>query len=291
MPNHVTNILKITGDEESVRRCLSEIGTKNNPEKHLYIDFQKIIPRPESLNIISGSSIDNAIDILKGNDENFLRMMEYPWAKEKGFKNVEELKKHFKSQLTEKDFEEAFKAIENEKKYGCRDWYEWSNKNWGTKWNAYDQSFDEKNTITFDTAWNTPYPVIEKLAMKYPELNFKVSFADEDLGSNCGMYEFDGGVSVGAYFPNKKQALRFACSIKNVDFMQIVIGNLNEWDIEEMTEEKDVLTEMLKDKNVSEILDGIDTDTPIGKEKVKYLEMLCAENDLFEKACQLKRLT
>ncbi len=41
-------------------------------------------------------------------------------------------------------------------------WYDWSIKNWGTKWNACDSYVDECY-ISFSTAWSLPEPVIRKL--------------------------------------------------------------------------------------------------------------------------------
>lgn len=47
------------------------------------------------------------------------------------------------------------------------DWYDWRCKNWGTKWNAYDQDLIGVSynciELKFDTAWAPPMPIIEKL--------------------------------------------------------------------------------------------------------------------------------
>ena len=73
------------------------------------------------------------------------------------------------------------------------DWYEWHNKYWGTKWNAYDgYTKVGKSVITFvfSTAWNIPYPIYRKLAKRY-NFKFEIRYADEDLGSNCGKLIYD----------------------------------------------------------------------------------------------------
>jgi len=53
------------------------------------------------------------------------------------------------------------------KKYGAKDWYDWGNKNWGTKWNSVDTEItqDEREglTYTFNTAWDCPREVVFKL--------------------------------------------------------------------------------------------------------------------------------
>ena len=53
------------------------------------------------------------------------------------------------------------------KKYGAKDWYDWRNKNWGTKWNSCDTEItqDEREglTYTFNTAWDCPREIVFKL--------------------------------------------------------------------------------------------------------------------------------
>lgn len=65
MPNHVTNILTITGPEELVARIKSEISGVFDDGDPMYIDFNKIVPRPDTLNITSGTTTSNGIAILK----------------------------------------------------------------------------------------------------------------------------------------------------------------------------------------------------------------------------------
>ena len=59
MPNHITNILKFEGDSEQVYAMLDQI--KNEELGIGSIDFNKIIPMPESLNIEAGSRTDDAL--------------------------------------------------------------------------------------------------------------------------------------------------------------------------------------------------------------------------------------
>lgn len=101
------------------------------------------------------------------------------------------------------------------KKYGDNNWYDWSVIHWGTKWNAYgfadyiDYSKDE--TISFQTAWAAPHPVIEQLAKMYPDITITHKWADEDLGMNCGEYEYADGERIREYYPEvSKERLDFA---------------------------------------------------------------------------------
>ena len=59
MPNHITNILKFEGDSEQVHAMLDKI--KSDELGFGSIDFNKIIPMPESLNLEAGSRTDEAL--------------------------------------------------------------------------------------------------------------------------------------------------------------------------------------------------------------------------------------
>ena len=49
--------------------------------------------------------------------------------------------------------------------FSGRTWYDWHRANWNTKWNAYESVFnDEEKSISFETAWSVPYPIIIAVA-------------------------------------------------------------------------------------------------------------------------------
>ena len=97
MPNHITNQLKVTGSNEQVEKLFNQIKNKkeDTEEKKCFIDFNKIIPMPESLNITSGSSVDNAIKILNDDKKGLSEMLDYPWVKDENITNIEDLKKDY----------------------------------------------------------------------------------------------------------------------------------------------------------------------------------------------------
>ena len=68
-------------------------------------------------------------------------------------------------------------------KAGIPNWYDWNNSNWNTKWNAchtdLDKESDTKCRIFFDTAWDFPYPVIDVMYDKYPNLEFEITATEE----------------------------------------------------------------------------------------------------------------
>ena len=74
------------------------------------------------------------------------------------------------------------------RQYGKNNWYDWSRKNWWTKWNAWDTacSFEEQGEkamieISFSTAWNSPDPILQKIAEMFPDLRFEVLIDDEGI--------------------------------------------------------------------------------------------------------------
>lgn len=97
--------------------------------------------------------------------------------------------------FSEEDFNNFIQCIKNYRESGSTLWYEWSIKNWGTKWNAYGQN-DNRNTkdiIYFQTAWSSPIKLIQQLSEMFPLVRIELSYADEDSGSNTGIILFENG--------------------------------------------------------------------------------------------------
>ena len=80
---------------------------------------------------------------------------------------------------------------EEEKIYGKNNWYDWSNENWGTKWNSCDTTFKE-DTFSFWTAWSPCSPVIEKLAEMFPDASFDYWYEESGM-CFCGQEKYEGG--------------------------------------------------------------------------------------------------
>jgi len=90
------------------------------------------------------------------------------------------------------------------KVYGADNWKDWSIKNWGTKWNAYEDKILEQGTkskhpgfphreayafviYAFSTAWEPPVSVIRKLRNECPD--FQISaFYDKPETEIAGYY-------------------------------------------------------------------------------------------------------
>lgn len=106
--------------------------------------------------------------------------------------------------------------------YGSSTWYNWCRKNWGTKWDASDVEFrQEENShaisLSFQTAWSVPMPIIEAMSKMYPKLEFNGEYADENIGSNCGRFTLQNG-NGSVVKPSKVDlAIRLACDVWGYD--------------------------------------------------------------------------
>lgn len=170
MPNHVSNRLTIEGDSGLVVTIMHEIrGTEINQ----FIDFNRIIPMPDVLKDTGSGST-----IIEG------QRLSTWWTDNEHARNDPQRRPD--RLLTEE--EQALIAAT-----GFNNWYDWSVAKWGTKWNAYSQSRVDEKSIRLNTAWNAPVPVISELAARYPEARFTMEYADEDKGSNAGIYVFEYG--------------------------------------------------------------------------------------------------
>jgi hypothetical protein len=64
-------------------------------------------------------------------------------------------------------------------------WYNFNNREWGTKWDAYDVDVlrDVPNQpsylFAFTTAWAHPYPVFVAITEQHPELEFEFTWQEE----------------------------------------------------------------------------------------------------------------
>lgn len=101
-------------------------------------------------------------------------------------------KKAFK---TDKDGCEMFKfnnLLPRPKKEE-ENWYNWNNKNWGTKWDVnfdndyvHDISNDDSIEIEFDTAWGPPVGVFNHIKSKFP--NLQISWYYHEPGMELSGY-------------------------------------------------------------------------------------------------------
>lgn len=221
MPNHVVNIITFKGDERKIREML---GTIQNDECGLgTVDFNKIIPMPESLNVESGSRTDKGIEMVKAYLENiFEEQNNKEGTYDEFFDGLRSHSADISDEEEKKIWNIGVAVVENLHKYGVPTWYEWSINNWGTKWNAYgydeQADYSKNEDLRFQTAWAAPHPVLQKLSEKYPDIAFEHEWADEDIGQNCGRKCYHNGECTDAYYPkSQKDRIEFACRVWDYD--------------------------------------------------------------------------
>lgn len=216
MPNYVMNRITINTDEETLVKMLKAFKNdeqlkENWPEDwetmseselvtvHPTIDFNKVIPMPEPLNIESGSNTKNALDWwLWANrreldarerfeptlsDDDYVKVLDYPrygsdfhekMKTEEGIAEFEKYNRDIKIR------ELGMKAAHNIIDYDAPTWYDWRNKNWGTKWNSCEAVQSRGMCeIEFKTAWSPVYYIAEALSKQYPGAIISITGADE----------------------------------------------------------------------------------------------------------------
>ncbi len=210
MPNHVRNVVRMQG--------ITGLPLFTEEQGEIRFDFNKIIPMPESLEIESGSMTDEGIMYFLterctiplaclGKEESELvkkligrGISRGSWTDEV-FRRTMEKAYHMRENYRDKMYEAGRIYISNYKNYGATTWYDWRCDNWGTKWNAYSNEQVDENTLSFETAWSNPEPIMIKLSEMYPDAEIEHWWADEDMGRNAGHRIYRGGeIAEGDYF-------------------------------------------------------------------------------------------
>ena len=205
MPNWCYNDLEVwTDNSESARKEMIDFKKSSIIEEKVIEDdgtirnrtkftFEGAEPMPSTLRITSGSTIDEAITYLKAKDKNYKQLDEYfdyKWVKEDIIDSKDSLKQkrakllaHFEGKLEVNDVEEGRLALENLEKYGSKDWYDWSIRTWGTKWDAgyttHEDDDEDMCRYSFETAWSPPMGWLQSATTKWPNLLFKMRVSEE----------------------------------------------------------------------------------------------------------------
>lgn len=189
MPNYITNRLVINGDNDKVKQVIDFLKSTNDKGEDVAIDFNKIIPMPESLKVESSSMGDDGYTYLTGMSGNILQRSKY--EKSVHYAKMIALKES-NPKMFERCIEVGKQYLHNIAEHGSKTWYEWCCRNWGTKWNSLEPRYADYNIIIFETAWSGVPVLIAKLAEKFPDITFDYDYADEDVSYNIGSYQFNG---------------------------------------------------------------------------------------------------
>lgn len=187
MPNWVRCVVSGIGKQD-VLQYISAYDTICGDEE--YLDFNKIIPMPEGLDIESGSRLNRGLDYLSKHpvDTQMIKGM---------------------SESDKDDLRLGLQGLINYLNCGFTDWYDWCWENWGTKWSSHDVIFYE-DCIEFSTAWSCPVPVLQKLS-ELLQREISVIYADENCGYNTGELTFENGDITYEYYPDggSQEAYKF----------------------------------------------------------------------------------
>lgn len=166
MPNHVYSTIRI--EKELTKEQLKILNSISNSKSICEYYY----PMPKDLEITSGGALTKAREIL-GNE----------------FGIVPEDKQG----LSDSDFIEARQSFINERKHGAKDWYDWKNKYYGTKWGDYDLQIDD-HYITFTSAWSPLSDnIIAKFAKDFPDFTYEW---EEEQGFGESWESIDGELSL-----------------------------------------------------------------------------------------------
>lgn len=184
MPNWTYNEVIIKGEKETLREIIAKVSGDDKK-----IDFNLIVPMPETMNVsVNNYEDDNLryyclssgkeIPEAKGGFVFCLQVSGEPYT-------LAEYQAFAKEHPDLLSLKEGKKIYTNLTQYGYKDWYEWRNKHWGTKWNACEPApftvrSDKEIFSAFDTAWNAPYPVIEALSKMFPSVTISMSSTYEE---------------------------------------------------------------------------------------------------------------
>ena len=246
MPNYVTNIIEIHAKGKNLNSILNAI--RRDGDELGSVDFNKLIPMPESLNLTKGSVTDASVrayishlrdEIVNHPDRpgSLAEVKRYVLAGEKVLTGSfgintsvsqymppsEIAKQAERHNMTAESFLELGKKyLDNQLTYGSATWYDWCVDHWGCKWNTEEGCLlkdGSENILKFDTAWSAPLPFMETLSKTFPDTKFFHRWADEDIGHNVGEMTLYGGAIVSEEIPEggSKEAYELAFEILEID--------------------------------------------------------------------------
>lgn len=237
MPNHVTSRIKFSTAEAFdlfKSKYVTGVADDGSPTEESF-DFNKLIPMPEGLDIEAGSRTEDGIcvvldELKRSGIEGSQQIIDTVIAakrKENIFSSfgplstselVNVITVAKKNGFYDDMVKAGKQAIKNIVDTGYSDWYHWSIANWGTKWNSYSYGDSRDDLeVFFQTAWDAPKPVIEKLIDEMPAGSIaEYEYADEDIGNNVGHYDPELGM-VFPYENGSDEAMEVAVRLNGAE--------------------------------------------------------------------------
>ena len=166
------------------------------------------------------------------------------------YKNRKEIFTKTDAKRQEEDYKFGEQKYKNIKKYGAADWYPWSINNWGTKWDCNNARLITENEneliYEFETAWSVAAEALAALSEQFPKVTISVLYADEDIGSNCGMFQIKDSCEIFEWFPEDEhhESHIYAQNVWGYDPDGIIFDAEEYWEYDE-----NQIKELQKDLN------------------------------------------
>ena len=192
----IQNRLKIIGDTEDLAKLLNYIKSYVLGEE-LQIDFNKIIPIPESINIESDGLGELAHELLFGGIDTECYQNTYEGLLE-CFNDTYNRHESFAAldiDLQKEGIDLALKYQKNIDKYDYAYLADWTIGNWETNKNAYGQNDvrNTANTIYFLTANCPPINLILELSRLFPAVQLQLLYTNVDTPWITGRISLTNG--------------------------------------------------------------------------------------------------
>lgn len=191
MPNNYRNRLTLRGERETLEKVFDSIRTKGAFEdgSNRVFDFEKVIPTPDDLRIECNSGAETVV-LLYMRQAGFVFSLSYDRFVKKALERCEKWNDEIKAKMKKL----ARQYLANIAKYEYPNWYSFHLDKWGTKWNSYGANVRKGDSLEYETANGYPKPVVEELSRKWPDVEFDLTAADEDIGSCTIKGTFKNGV-------------------------------------------------------------------------------------------------
>ena len=192
MPNWIFNELTISGPAEEIKRFKDGL-LKVGDEFRL---LQSYVPCPRKLIETEASWQEIGYETFFNPDPaGYSKFLEYPYIKKLGIETRTQLMEYVKRELPD-SYENGVKINNNLFEFGYRNWYDWCNANWSTKWDAWDVELNEVSPteliFKFISAFNPPLKAFDQIVTLFPYLDFYQVFY-EGLGDFNGFFHWFNG--------------------------------------------------------------------------------------------------
>lgn len=162
MPNYVSNLVEFSGDPVAVQNIL--IAIKDDRYGLGTVDFNKLIPMPESLSIEAGSRTDKGLKAYRDfisvytleNGITGLDLLHIPQQNEDAFLRI-------RTDIQPDEWSLGRQAFQNRLQYGAPTWYEWCISCFGLKFrNLHVSSLGSIHYRQDPFCWNFPVAFFRK---------------------------------------------------------------------------------------------------------------------------------